>query len=129
MDQPTPPKAPPITPGEIPTSGPTKTSVMAIASLVLGVLGFCTLGLGGLIGVILGIVALVGINKSAGRLGGQGLAIGGIVVSGTGLIVGIALPSPWKTGRMAISLSTGYEYNLSQREADITFDVSVGYAF
>ncbi|MCH8165764.1 MAG: DUF4190 domain-containing protein [Planctomycetes bacterium] len=89
MDQPSPPKAPPITPGEIPTSGPTKTSVMAIASLVLGVLGFCTGGLGGLIGVILGILALVSINKSAGRLGGQGLAIGGIVVSGVGLIAGL----------------------------------------
>ncbi len=88
MDQPPSPKAPPITPGEIPASGPTKTSVMAIVSLVLGVLGFCTLGLGGLIGVILGIVALVSINKSAGRLGGQGLAIGGIIVSGAGLIAG-----------------------------------------
>ena len=89
MDQPPPPKAPPITPGEIPASGPTKMSVMAILSLVLGVLGFCTFGLGGLIGVILGIVALVSINKSAGRLGGQGLAIGGIVVSFAGLIVGL----------------------------------------
>ncbi len=89
MDQPTPPKAPPITPGEIPASGPTKTSVMAILSLVLGVLGFGTCGLGGLIGVILGIVALVSINKSAGRLGGQGLAIGGIVVSAAGLIAGL----------------------------------------
>lgn len=89
MDQPLPPKAPPVTPGEIPGSGPTKMSVMAILSLVLGVLGFCTFGLGGLIGVILGIVALVSINKSAGRLGGQGLAIGGIVVSAAGLIVGL----------------------------------------
>ena len=94
MDQPPPPKAPPITPGEIPASGPTTTSVMAIVSLVLGVLGFCTLGLGGLIGVILGIVALVSINKSAGRLGGQGLAIGGIVVSGAGLIAGLLVVAP-----------------------------------
>ncbi len=94
MDQPPPPEAPPITPGEIPASGPTKTSVMAIVSLVLGVLGFCTLGLGGLIGVILGIVALVSINKSAGRLGGQGLAIAGIVVSGAGLIVGLLVIAP-----------------------------------
>ncbi|MFB3138004.1 MAG: DUF4190 domain-containing protein, partial [Phycisphaerales bacterium] len=89
-----PPKAPPITPGEIPGSGPTKMSVMAILSLVLGVLGFCTRGLGGLIGVILGIVALVSINKSAGRLGGQGLAIGGIVVSFAGLIVGLLVVVP-----------------------------------
>lgn len=91
MDQPPPPKAPPVTPGEIPTSGPTKTSVMAIGSLVLGILGFCTFGLGGLIGIILGIVALVSINKSAGRLGGQGLAIGGIFSSAASLFVGALL--------------------------------------
>ncbi len=115
MDQPPPPEAPPVTPGEIPASGPTKTSVMAIVSLVLGVLGFCTLGLGGLIGVILGIVALVSINKSAGRLGGQGLAIGGIVVSGASLIVGPllaaamllpAIGAPRQAARNAMSMNS-----------------------
>lgn len=61
---------------------PPKTSGLAIASLVLGILGLCTMGVTGLIGVILGIVALMKINKSAGALGGKGLAIAGICVSG-----------------------------------------------
>src|ERR1035437_4067181 len=51
----------------------TKTSGMAIASLVLGILGIC--GITALVGLILGIVALVKINRSGGRLSGQGLAI------------------------------------------------------
>jgi competence protein ComGC len=60
---------------------PQKTSGLAIASLVLGGLGMCSAGLTGLVGLILGIVALVSINKSQGQLGGKGLAIAGISVS------------------------------------------------
>ncbi len=52
------------------------TSGMAIASLVLGILGITAL-----LGLILGIVSLVQINRSRGRLRGQGLAIAGICVS------------------------------------------------
>ena len=48
---------------------------------------------------------------------------------GTGLIVGVTLPSPSKAGRVAITLSTGYEYNLTEKEPDISFDVGVGFAF
>ena len=65
MAAPAAPVAPPQTPG------------LAIASLVLGVLG-CTAP----IGLVLGIVALVKINKSRGQMGGQGLAIAGTCVSG-----------------------------------------------
>jgi prepilin-type processing-associated H-X9-DG protein len=57
-----------------------KTSGMAIASLVLGILGLC--GITALVGLVLGIVSLVKINRSGGRLSGQGLAIAGICVSG-----------------------------------------------
>jgi len=59
-----------------------KTSGMAIASLVLGVLGVLTCGITSLVGLVLGVVALVRINKSQGRLSGSGLAIGGICASG-----------------------------------------------
>jgi prepilin-type processing-associated H-X9-DG protein len=52
---------------------------MAIASLILGALGFC--GITGLIGLILGIVALGQIARSQGRLSGRGLAIAGICLS------------------------------------------------
>ncbi|HVE82742.1 MAG TPA: DUF4190 domain-containing protein, partial [Myxococcales bacterium] len=56
-----------------------QTSGMAIAALVLGVLGVCAPCPLGLIGVILGIVALSRIGNTPG-LGGRGLAIAGIVI-------------------------------------------------
>jgi len=68
-------------------AAPPKTSGMAIASLVLGVLGFC--GITALIGLVLGIIALVKINRSQGRLAGNGLAIAGICVSGFMLLFSI----------------------------------------
>jgi hypothetical protein len=64
-----------------------KTSGMAIASLVLGILGLC--GITALVGLVLGIVSLVKINRSGGRLSGQGLAIAGICVSGFMLLCSI----------------------------------------
>jgi len=81
-----------------PAPAPKKTSGLAIASLVLGIVGPCTVGLGSIMGIILGIVGLVKIGKSAGAKGGRGLAIAGIVVSAAGLLVlpllaGILLPA------------------------------------
>jgi len=61
------------------------TSGLAITSLVLGIMG-CT----ALVGLVLGIIALVRINKSQGRLGGGGFAIAGICVSAVMLL--FALP-------------------------------------
>lgn len=77
---------------------PAKTSGLAIASLVLGILGFCTSGLTALVGLILGIAALVKISRSQGQLGGQGLAIAGTCVSGfftllLPLMLAIAIPN------------------------------------
>jgi hypothetical protein len=66
--------------------GKAKTSGMAITSLVLGILGLFSCGATALIGLILGIVALVKIRNSEGRLAGNGLAIGGIIVSGIFLL-------------------------------------------
>ena len=62
--------APPAAPFQPRTSG------MAVASLVLGILGITAL-----VGLILGIISLVQTNRSRGRLRGQGLAIAGICVS------------------------------------------------
>jgi prepilin-type processing-associated H-X9-DG protein len=62
------------------TVTPAKTSGMAIASLVLGMLGIAC-GLTAVVGLVLGILALTQINKSQGQLAGKGLAIAGIVVS------------------------------------------------
>jgi prepilin-type processing-associated H-X9-DG protein len=59
---------------------PTKTSGIAIASLVCALFGFLIVP--ALAGVILGIVALVAIHKSQGRVRGTGMAIAGLCVSG-----------------------------------------------
>lgn len=79
-----------------PATSPEKTSGMAIASLVLGVVGFC--GITAILGLILGIAAQVKIRKSGGRLKGGGLAIAGIVLSAfmllVSLLIGAALLLP-----------------------------------
>jgi len=76
------PPAPPMTPEA-------KTSGLAIASLVLGILGLITCGVTALVGLVLGIVGLVSIKNSQGRLKGSGLATAGIAVSG---VMIVALP-------------------------------------
>lgn len=57
-----------------------RTSGMALASLLCGLLtlGFCPLP--GLVAILLGILALVFISQSRGELGGKGLAITGLVL-------------------------------------------------
>jgi prepilin-type processing-associated H-X9-DG protein len=67
--------------------GEAKTSGMAITSLVLGILGVFTCGVTALVGLVLGIVSLVRINRSGGRLSGKGLAIAGICSSGVFLLM------------------------------------------
>ena len=59
-----------------------KTSAMAITSLVLGILGLFTCGATALFGLIFGIIALVKVSNSKGSLRGQGLALAGTIVSG-----------------------------------------------
>ena len=67
-------------PPPLPTPTPTKTSGLAIWSLVLGILSiFCFSILAGVPAVICGHTALGRIKRSAGMLGGNGLAIGGLV--------------------------------------------------
>jgi hypothetical protein len=63
------------------------TSGLAITSLVLGILGMFSCGTTALVGLVLGIVALVKIRKSQGRMAGEGLAIAGIVASGVFLLL------------------------------------------
>ena len=75
-----------------------KTSGKAIASLVLGLLSLVGACLTGIPGLILGILGLNEINRSGGRVGGKGIAIFGIVLSGLGilwtvmLLIGLMLP-------------------------------------
>lgn len=64
-----------------------KTSGMAIASLVLGICGFVSCGIASIVGLILGIIGLSSIKKSAGQLKGEGLAITGIAASAVGIVL------------------------------------------
>ncbi len=77
---PVPPPPPPPQPpkAQPPIEHPSRMSGMAIASLVLGLLGPVT----ALVGLVLGIVAMSRISSSQGRLHGRELAIAGICVSG-----------------------------------------------
>jgi hypothetical protein len=61
--------------------GPAPSSGMAVTSLVLGICGFLC-GITAIPGLILGIVAMKKIKASQGRLGGQGVALAGTIVSG-----------------------------------------------
>lgn len=60
---------------------PPQASKMATASLICGVAGFVTCGLTSLVGLILGIMALLFIRDSDGQLGGRNVAITGVVLS------------------------------------------------
>lgn len=57
-----------------------KTSGMGIASLILGILSVFSCGITAIPAVILGIISLVQIEKSGGRLTGRAFGIVGIVV-------------------------------------------------
>jgi len=74
-------------PPPLPETPSVKTSGMAITSLVLGILGVVSCGSTALIGLILGIISLVKIQNSGGRLKGFGIALAGTIVSGIFLLM------------------------------------------
>lgn len=89
-----------------------KTSGLAIASIVLGIAGLCTVGLTGIVGIILGIIALKKIGRSGGQVAGRGLAIGGLVASivtlllgailvGASLFLSLGVSRAWQTASVA----------------------------
>src|SRR5438552_7611412 len=80
---------PPVPPTQPPDVNPSKTSGLAIASLVLGILGLtCILPIiGPILAIIFGIVALNQISKSRGGVTGQGQAIAGLVLGGISLVM------------------------------------------
>lgn len=67
-------------------AGPPQTCGLAGWSLGLGISAFLC-GVTAIPGLILGIIALNKIKESAGRLGGRGLAVGGIVTSAIALLL------------------------------------------
>lgn len=57
----------------------TKTSGLAVAALILGILSLFSCGITAIPAIILGIIGYVYIEKSGGRLTGRGFAVTGIV--------------------------------------------------
>ena len=90
MSQLTPPVEPPppdtIASPYGPPAQPLRTG-MAVAALVLGILGLFTCLPAGVVGLILGIIALVRANSEPQRYGGGGMAIGGIVTGALGVLL------------------------------------------
>lgn len=71
----------------MPEAVPVKTSALAITSLILGILGFFSCGTTAVVGLVLGIIAIVKIQNSGGKLKGLGLAIAGTSVSGAFILL------------------------------------------
>ena len=91
---PVPPPPPPV--GGVPGGVPQGNNGLAVASLVLSIIGVCC-GIGSILGIILGFVALNQIRKTGQQ--GEGLAKAGIIVGVITLLIGIA----W----FFVSLATG----------------------
>ena len=77
---------PPAPPGY----APNKTNGLAVAALVLGILGFLTCwfilgGLPAIVGLILGIIAITRVGKT--HEPGKGMAIAGTILSGIALVI------------------------------------------
>jgi len=69
---------PPYAPSGYP-AGPA-TNGLAIAALILGIVGWLPCGIGSVVAVILGFIARGQIRESQGRQGGDGLALAGIIL-------------------------------------------------
>lgn len=70
----------------------TKTSVMAIISLIGGIAGFSLVPfLGSVVAIITGHLAQSEIKKSGGLVTGKGLAVAGLILGYLGIALGICL--------------------------------------
>jgi type IV pilus assembly protein PilA len=90
---------------------------LAVCSLVIGIISFMTLGLlgvGAVTGIIVACVALSRINRNPAKYGGRGMAIGGLVLSISsivmmvpiGIIAAIAIPNLLAARRAANEASS-----------------------
>jgi hypothetical protein len=77
-----------------PPAQPTKTSGLAIASLVTGLFVWCFV-IPGIVAIVLGFLSLDQIKDAEGRIKGRGMAIAGIVLGYVGLGVTGLLVLAW----------------------------------
>jgi hypothetical protein len=99
---------------------PERTSIAAILSLVLGLLGCCT-GVTSIIGVPLAIFGIVGISRSKGRIGGMGIAIAGLLIGLLSLVIwiGLLFGSKW-------TFSNIFEKQIMQPTSQVIIDLQSG---
>jgi hypothetical protein len=71
--------------------GAQSTNGLAIASLILGIVGWLLCGVGSVLAIIFGFIAQAQIRDSQGRQGGSGMAKAGIILG----FVGLALIALW----------------------------------
>jgi hypothetical protein len=77
--------------------GPSRVSILAILALVLGIV--CLIPGAGVLGVFVGIAALLGIASSSGRVSGRGIAV-------TGIILGLLSSTVWILGLLLVQGGT-----------------------
>ena len=82
-------------------SGSNKSESLAIASLIIGLVSLITwggFGIGPIISIVLGALALSRVKKNPNQYERRGIAIAGITISVLvlvlGIIAGIAIPTP-----------------------------------
>ncbi len=112
-----PPPLPPLAPG-----GKPKTSGMAITSLVLGILGLVSCGLTAVVGLIFGIVAIVKIRNSQGKLGGFGLALAGTIISAVFIMM---MPAAMLLPALAAAKAKAQEINCVNNEKQLALAVRI----
>ncbi len=106
-------QAPPTVAGPIAPPGQPPRQGMAVASLICGIGGLVTCGLSGLVGIVLGVVALTRANREPQRYGGSGVAVAGICTGAFSLIVlpllmiSILLPSLTRARELSKRLVCG----------------------
>lgn len=98
--------APPTPPTPAPTGSDQGGNGFAIASLVLGVVGFVAVGLASIAAVITGHVALSQIRRSGGREQGRGLAIAGLVLGYLQLAAVVVVAALLALGAIALTRSS-----------------------
>jgi hypothetical protein len=113
-------------------SKPTKTSGMAITSMILGISGFSMLGVFGItwiIGLIFGILALNKIGKASGSIKGKGLAITGIATSAAGLAFLLTVIGVWLfiNSATTFSLHKKFKMQIADKMPQIKGVVCVAY--
>jgi len=103
---------------------PARTSIMAVAALVLGILGVVTCGATALLGLILGIIAMVRVNNSRGSLTGKGTALASVIVSAI-LLVLLPLGAALLLPALAAAQQKAQQINCMNNEKQLALAVHV----